>query len=144
DPGDQLARARDLLDRAQAPHGEEQLLDPLAVEPLHLDCRALAGADRYEHRRAFDVGQKIERQAAPRDPAEHDDRRGKHGHGHRPAYRDAGQSFDHVCRCPRKMDVKMVSDTFFRPSAVRITGPRRKKVSDTIFTPQPPETLTSI
>jgi hypothetical protein len=93
DARDELARACDLTDLAQAAYGEEQLLDALAVEPLHFDGRPLARRNRDEHGGALEIGQEVERQAAPRNVTEHDDDGREHGHGHGPAGCDACYGF---------------------------------------------------
>ena len=67
--GHQAPGARHLGDFADAAHGEQHLLDALAVETLHLRGRPVAGAHRHHHGRALQIGQQIDGQFLPGQPA---------------------------------------------------------------------------
>ena len=69
DGRDQPAGAGDLLHLADAAHREQSLLDLLAVEPLHLRRRPVAGPHGDDDRRRAQVGEEVDRQFAPRHPA---------------------------------------------------------------------------
>ena len=84
--GDEPAGAGDLLDFADAAHGEQALLDLFAVEPFHLGWWPVAGAHRDHDRRRAQVGEEVDRQFTPRHPAHEGECQG----GNRDRYRTAG------------------------------------------------------
>ena len=91
DGGDQPAGACDLIDLADPAHGEQALLDLLAIDPFHLGRRAVAGTDGDDDGRRLQVGQQVEGQIAPGGPAENDQGRGDDRHRDRAARGQSGQ-----------------------------------------------------